>query len=87
MRLSSHSPQPSRSNSKFRLSSATGRAKALSSSLFLVFLGIGFMIRAVELGLGSLGEPRSGLFPFLNGFILTVIASVLFLKDWRGEAW
>jgi putative tricarboxylic transport membrane protein len=49
-------------------------------SLFLFFLGIGAVIGAIRLHVGSPTEPQPGFFPFLGGLSLIVLSSIILLK-------
>ena len=52
--------------------------------LFLFLLGIGAVIGAIRLHVGSPTEPQPGFFPFLGGISLIVFSSIIFLKGWLG---
>jgi len=54
-------------------------------SLFLFFLGIGAVIGAIRLHVGSPTEPQPGFFPFLGGISLIVLSSIIFLKRGVGQ--
>jgi putative tricarboxylic transport membrane protein len=57
------------------------------SSLFWLALGLVSMYGAVQLGLGTLGEPGSGFLAFLAGCFISLIALGISLKSfilWRG---
>jgi len=54
-------------------------------SLFLFLLGIAAVIGAICLNVGSPTEPQPGFFPFLGGFSLIVLSSIIFLKGWTGQ--
>ena len=54
-------------------------------SLILFLLGIGAVIGAIRLNVGSPTEPQPGFFPFLGGFSLIVLSSIIFLKGWTGQ--
>jgi hypothetical protein len=54
-------------------------------SLFLFLLGIGAILGAIRLSVGSPTEPQPGFFPFLGGISLIVFSSVIFLKGWLGH--
>ena len=54
-------------------------------SLFLFLLGIGAVVGAIRLKVGSPTEPQPGFFPFLGGLSLIVLSSVIFLKGRTGE--
>jgi hypothetical protein len=53
-------------------------------SLFLFFLGIGAVIGAIRLHVGSPTEPQPGFFPFLGGISLIVFSIIIFLKGRAG---
>jgi hypothetical protein len=53
-------------------------------SLFLFLLGLGAIIGAIRLQVGSPTEPQPGFFPFLGGISLIVLSSIIFLKGWLG---
>jgi hypothetical protein len=55
-------------------------------SLFLFFLGIGAVIGAIQLHVGSPTEPQPGFFPFLGGISLIVFSSIIFLKGGIGQS-
>jgi hypothetical protein len=55
-------------------------------SLFLFFLGIGAVIGAIQLHVGSPTEPQPGFFPFLGGISLIVLSSIIFLKGGIGQS-
>ncbi len=49
-------------------------------SFILFCLGIGAVIGAIRLQVGSPTEPQPGFFPFLGGISLIVLSSIIFLK-------
>jgi len=53
-------------------------------SLSLFLLGIGAIIGAIQLHVGSPTEPQPGFFPFLGGISLIVLSSIIFIKGWFG---
>jgi len=55
-------------------------------SLFLFLLGIGAVIGAMRLKVGSPTEPQPGFFPFLGGLALIVLSFIIFLKGWMGQS-
>jgi len=55
-------------------------------SLVLFLLGIGAIIGAIRLQVGSPTEPQPGFFPFVGGIILVVFSTILFLQGWLGGA-
>jgi hypothetical protein len=58
----------------------------VAGSLFLFFLGIGAVIGAIRLHVGSPTEPQPGFFPFLGGISLVVLSSIIFLKRGIGQS-
>jgi len=57
------------------------------SSLFWLALGLVSMYGAVQLGLGTLREPGSGLLAFMAGAFVSLIALGIFVKSliqWQG---
>jgi hypothetical protein len=55
-------------------------------SLFLFFLGIGAVIGAIRLHVGSPTEPQPGFFPLLGGLSLVVLSSIIFFKGGTGQS-
>jgi len=55
-------------------------------SLFLFLLGIGALIGAIRLTVGSPTEPQPGFFPFVAGMILIVFSTIIFLQGWLGRS-
>ena len=55
-------------------------------SLFLFLLGIGAILGAVQLHVGSPTEPQPGFFPFLGGLSLIVLSTIIFFKGWIGQS-
>jgi putative tricarboxylic transport membrane protein len=53
-------------------------------SIFLFLLGIGAIIGAVRLQIGSPTEPQPGFFPFVGGVILLIFSTIIFLQEWLG---
>lgn len=54
-------------------------------SLFLFLVGVGAIIGAVRLHVGSPTEPQPGFFPFLAGISLIILSSVIFSQGWLGH--
>lgn len=52
----------------------------LTVTVFLMALGVGAIVGALNYGLGSLSSPGSGFVPFLVGLALTVCAAVLLIQ-------
>jgi hypothetical protein len=55
-------------------------------SLFLFLLGIGAVLGAIRLKVGSPTEPQPGFFPFLGGLSLIVLSFIIFLKGQMGQS-
>ena len=55
-------------------------------SFFLFFLGIGAVIGAIRLHVGSPTEPQPGFFPFLGGLSLIVLSSIILFKGRIGQS-
>jgi hypothetical protein len=55
-------------------------------SCFLFLLGMGAVLGAIRLKVGSPTEPQPGFFPFLGGLSLIVVSSFIFLKGWLGKS-
>ena len=58
----------------------------LLGSVFLFVLGVGAIIGAVRLQVGSLTEPQPGFFPFVGGLVVAVFSAILFLQGWLGKS-
>ena len=55
-------------------------------SVFLFLLGIGAIIGAVQLKIGTPTEPQPGFFPFVAGMILLVFSTIIFAQAWLGAS-
>ncbi len=55
-------------------------------SFFLFLLGIGAVIGAIRLHVGSPTEPQPGFFPLLGGLSLVVLSSIIFFKGGTGQS-
>ncbi|RDI56793.1 tripartite tricarboxylate transporter TctB family protein [Microvirga subterranea] len=53
---------------------------------FFLLLGLGAIVGAVQLQIGTPSEPQPGFFPFLGGVGLVVLSSLLLVQDWRGQS-
>ncbi len=53
---------------------------------FFLLLGLGAIVGAVRLQVGTPSEPQPGFFPFLGGVGLVVLSSLLLVQDWRGHS-
>ena len=60
------------------------RAYRLGSIVALV-VSVYFVVSAYQLSLGSLTQPRPGLWPFLVGLVMTVSSVALFFTDNRED--
>jgi putative tricarboxylic transport membrane protein len=54
------------------------------ASIVIISLGIGVIVEAFQLGLGTTTSPQPGFFPFLSGFFLTILGGTLLLQALRG---
>jgi hypothetical protein len=61
----------------------TGDVRA---SLFFIFLGIGVIVRAIGLPIGTVSEPQPGFFPLLVGIFITVLSGLLLIHAWVGDS-
>ncbi|HEX2215749.1 MAG TPA: tripartite tricarboxylate transporter TctB family protein [Xanthobacteraceae bacterium] len=59
-------------------------ADRIAGSFFLL-LGIGVVIGAVHLQLGTPSEPQPGFFPFLGGAALVLLSAILIIRDLRAR--
>jgi putative tricarboxylic transport membrane protein len=50
--------------------------------LLLFLVGIGAIIGAFQLNVGSLTEPQPGFFPFVGGILLVIFSAIIFLQGW-----
>jgi len=63
-----------------------GKHGDIVASLFFFFIGIGAVVGAFSLEIGTPREPQPGFLPFLGGSILTALSGLLFLRGWRGQS-
>jgi putative tricarboxylic transport membrane protein len=54
------------------------------ASIVIISLGIGVIVEAFRLGLGTTTTPQPGFFPFLSGGFLTVLGGILLFQALRG---
>ncbi len=54
-------------------------------SLLLFLVGLGAVIGAMRLHVGSPTEPQPGFFPFLAGIALISLSSIIFFHGWLGH--
>ncbi len=50
--------------------------------LLLILVGIGAIIGAVRLKVGSPTEPQPGFFPLVGGVVLLILSAIIFLQGW-----
>ena len=55
-------------------------------SLVLFGVGVGAIIGAVRLHVGTPTEPQPGFFPFLGGIFLIAFSGIIFLQTWLGRS-
>ncbi len=55
-------------------------------SLLLFLVGVGAIMGAVRLHVGSPTEPQPGFFPFLAGIALISLSSIIFFQGWLGHS-
>ncbi len=55
-------------------------------SSFLFLLGVGALIGAIQLKVGTPVEPQPGFFPFVGGIMLLVFSTIIFVKAWLGQS-
>jgi putative tricarboxylic transport membrane protein len=53
--------------------------------VLLILLGIGVLVEAFRLGVGTLLTPQPGFFPFLGGFLLIALSIVLLVQGLLGR--
>lgn len=56
------------------------------ASLFFAFIGMGVMLKAIQLRIGTATEPQPGFFPFLGGITITILSGILLVQAWRGKS-
>jgi putative tricarboxylic transport membrane protein len=55
------------------------------ASLFFGFIGVGVIVGAIKLRIGTATEPQPGFFPFLGGIALILLCIILLFQAWRGR--
>ena len=55
-------------------------------SVVLTFLGIGVVVGAIRLKVGTLLMPQPGFFPFLGGLLLIGLSLTLLIQGWLNRA-
>lgn len=53
---------------------------------FFLLLGLGAVLGAIKLDIGSPSEPQPGFFPFLGGLGLVLLSGLLVVQDRRGQS-
>ncbi len=61
------------------------RNRDLTSSLFLMAVGLAFLLGGVQLGMGHLHEPGPGFFPLLIGGVVVVLSFLQGLGSYSGR--
>jgi len=56
------------------------------AGLIFVLIGVGVIIGALTLRVGSATEPQPGFFPFVGGVLLLILSSILFVQGLRGRS-
>ena len=56
------------------------------AGLIFVLIGVGVIIGALKLRVGSATEPQPGFFPFVGGVLLLILSSILFVQGLRGRS-
>ena len=54
-------------------------------SILLFLVGVGAIIGAVRLHVGSPTVPQPGFFPFMAGISLIILSSIIFIQGWLGH--
>lgn len=60
-------------------------ADRIAGSVFFL-LGVGAVIGAVRLQIGSPSEPQPGFFPVLGGAALMLLSAILIVQNFRGRS-
>lgn len=58
----------------------------LSSSVFLIAVGLAFLLGGVQLGIGHLHEPGPGFFPLLIGGVVFFLSLLQFIGSYADRA-
>ncbi len=58
----------------------------LSSSVFLMAVGLAFLLGGVQLGMGHLHEPGPGFFPLLIGGVVVLLSLLQFIGSYPDRA-
>lgn len=55
------------------------------AGIVLIFVGIGAIVGAVGLRVGTPTEPQPGFFPFLSGVSILILSSIILIQGWLGR--
>jgi uncharacterized membrane protein YhhN len=55
------------------------------AGIVLIFVGIGAIVGAVGLRVGTPTEPQPGFFPFLSGLSIFILSSIILVQGWLGR--
>jgi putative tricarboxylic transport membrane protein len=55
------------------------------AGIVLIFVGIGAIVGAVGLRVGTLTEPQPGFFPFVSGVSILILSSIILVQGWLGR--
>jgi uncharacterized membrane protein YhhN len=55
------------------------------AGIVLILVGIGAIVGAIGLRLGTPTEPQPGFFPFLSGVSIFILSSILLVQGWLGR--
>jgi putative tricarboxylic transport membrane protein len=56
----------------------------IGAGVFFLLIGVGALVGATRIHLGTPAQPQPGLFPFLGGVFIVVMSSVLIVRAWLG---
>ena len=56
------------------------------ASLFLIFIGIGVIVQAFRLRIGTPTQPQPGSFPLVAGVAMVALSVILLLRALRGSS-
>jgi putative tricarboxylic transport membrane protein len=62
------------------------RKKDKTSSILFFFIGIGFIVGGIKMGLGPLNSPGAGFFPAAIGGIFSILSLSLLITASRGKS-
>jgi putative tricarboxylic transport membrane protein len=54
-------------------------------SLILILVGMGAMIEAIRLQVGTPTDPQPGFFPLLSGAFIFLCSAIILVKGWLGR--